>query len=75
MSEKTCETEIAKKEKENEEIRKIGAQVLDLIGKFDNVLEKRLGNDNVELQALRKESEKLKKDKKSEKNEKIPGKK
>ena len=55
MSGKNCENEISKQEKENEEIREFGAQMLNLIGKFDNLLEKRLGNDNAELQALRKE--------------------
>ena len=46
MSGNNLKNEITKQEKKNEEIREFGAQMLDLIGKFHNLLEKRLGKDN-----------------------------
>ena len=44
------EDKIKEKELENEKIREFGGKMLELIGKMDALLEKKMGKNNLELQ-------------------------
>ena len=47
---KNMEEKIKEKEIENEKIREFGGKMLELIGKMDALLEKKVGKKNLELQ-------------------------